>query len=95
MAFARVFNKRIQVSIILPYYAKASTVFQCLDRLSNQALVMCGADQLEVILVDDGSEGEDIGSRLPESVVYVWQRKNLFGGSRARNTAPRWLMAST
>ena len=89
MAFARVFNNRIQVSIILPYYEKASTVFQCLDRLSTQALVMCGADQLEVILVDDGTEGEDIVSRLPESVIYVWQRKNLFGGSRARNTGAK------
>jgi len=89
MAFARVLNTRVQVSIILNYYAKESTLFQCLDRLLNQTLVMCGQDQVEVILVDDGTEGETIRDRLPDSVIYLWQRKNRYGIARAKNTGAK------
>jgi hypothetical protein len=87
--FARVINRGVRVSVILPYFAKASTVFACLDRLRRQSLGLCARDEVEIILIDDGTEGEDLRSRLPDDVIYLWQRKRLFGAGRARNTGAK------
>jgi glycosyltransferase involved in cell wall biosynthesis len=89
MPFARVLNRDIRVSVILNYYEKESTLFQCIDRLLQQSLTMCAREQLEIILVDDGTEGEDVRDRLPDSVIYLWQRKNRYGITRAKNTGAK------
>jgi GT2 family glycosyltransferase len=89
MAFARVFNPAIRVSIVIPYFAKASTLLRCLDRLRHQSLLMCAPGEVEIIVVDDGTEGEDIRSTLPEEVTYLWQRKRRYGIARAKNTGAR------
>jgi glycosyltransferase involved in cell wall biosynthesis len=89
MAFARVRNPDVRVSVILNYFAKESTVFQCLESLLHQSLVMCSPEQVEIILVDDGTEGEAMRSKLPEQVIYLWQRKQMYGISRAKNTGAK------
>jgi GT2 family glycosyltransferase len=42
-------------------------------------------EAVEIILVDDGSEGSAVPGRLPPQVTYLWQRKNDYGISRAKN----------
>ncbi len=87
--FARIHNPAVRVSVIIPYFAKASTVFECISRLRAQSLQMCAPDEVEIIVIDDGSEGEDVRARLAEDVIYLWQRKRLFGAARARNTGAK------
>lgn len=79
----------VLVSFVITYYAKKSTIFEVLRGLEQQKLSTCAPDQFETIIVDDGTEGEDIHRELPASVFYLWQRKpeaGGFGASRARNT---------
>jgi glycosyltransferase involved in cell wall biosynthesis len=89
MVLARVRNPAVTVSVIVPYYDKSSTLVRCVEALLNQSDARQGAEALEVIVVDDGSRDDDIHNRLPERVVYIWQRKHLYGLSRARNTGAK------
>jgi glycosyltransferase involved in cell wall biosynthesis len=89
MTLARVLNPSVRVSVIMNYFEKESTVFQSLDRLLNQSVVMCSPEEIEIVIVDDGTEGGSLRRRLPESVTYLWQRKHLYGISRAKNTGAR------
>lgn len=86
---ARVSNPQILVSVILNYFAKASTVFECLKSLRAQTLLMCRPEHIEIILVDDGTEGESMRAELPEDVIYLWQRKDRYGICRAKNTGAK------
>jgi GT2 family glycosyltransferase len=87
------FNKsKTLLSIIITYYAKQSTIFDVLQSISNQSLQSCLPEQLETIIIDDGTEGEDLARRLPSEIVYLWQRKPAvggFGAARARNTGAK------
>ncbi len=85
----RVNNQDVLVSIIYNYYMKASTIFTSLERLQNQALTRCSAAEIEIIIIDDGSEGENIGEQLPHNVTYLWQRKFQYGIARAKNTGAK------
>lgn len=90
LRLAPIIKPSIALSVIITYYGKAATVLDCVDRLLNQSRLMCGADEVEVIIVDDGTEGnEDIRKRLPGEVTYVWQRKMGNGLCRARNTGAK------
>jgi glycosyltransferase involved in cell wall biosynthesis len=86
---ARINNPAIVVSVILNYYAKESTVTTCLERLLNQSSMLSTPDELEIILVDDGTEGEELRRRLPGKVTYLWQRKMQYGICRAKNTGAK------
>ena len=80
------------ISVIITYYAKQSTIFQVLDALDRQALRSCTAEQIEIIIIDDGTEGEEMHRKLPAEVIYLWQRKPAaggFGAARARNTGAK------
>ncbi len=89
MAFARIQNPAIRVSVIIPYFEKAPTVLACIERLRAQSHQKCAPDEVEIILIDDGTERDDIRARLPEDVIYLWQRKRFYGVSRARNTGAK------
>jgi glycosyltransferase involved in cell wall biosynthesis len=87
---APVNKSSIVVTVIITYYGKAETVLQCVDRLLSQSLLLCRSDEVEVIVVDDGTEGnEGVRHRLPGAVTYVWQRKMRNGLCRARNTGAK------
>jgi glycosyltransferase involved in cell wall biosynthesis len=83
---AKVVGEPKKITVIYNYYQKASTLFRSLESVQNQAWRRCKLSDLQIILVDDGTEDEDILDRLPDSVLYVWQRKNGYGISRAKNT---------
>lgn len=83
--FARTNNPSIKVSIIYNYYKKETTIFNSLASIAAQISKRCSPKEIEIIIVDDGSEGEDVSARLPEHVLYVWQRKFGYGISRAKN----------
>lgn len=87
--FAKVAGKRCKISVVYNYFQKASTLFRSLEALERQSWERCRPSDVEVILVDDGTEGESIVERLPDRVLYVWQRKFGYGICRAKNTGAR------
>lgn len=78
-----------RITVIYNYFKKESTLFQSLEALKNQTWKHCRPDDIEIVLVDDGSEGEDVVDRLPSDVRYLWQRKNGYGICRAKNIGAR------
>jgi len=87
--YGKVMGGQKLLSIIYNYYKKDTTVFQSLDSIKNQAWAQCTQNDVEIILVDDGTPGEPIADQLPEDVIYVWQRKIGYGICRAKNTGAR------
>jgi GT2 family glycosyltransferase len=87
--YAKVIGVAKLISVVIPYFRKSSTVLRCLEALRDQEYELCGRDDIEIIIVDDGTPGERIHERLPEDVHYVWQKKIGFGGCRARNTGAK------
>ncbi|SMH41567.1 glycosyltransferase family 2 protein [Azospirillum agricola] len=87
--FPKVFATGKLLSVIYPYYRKRDVLLRSLEHLRRQRLDGCRSDQIEVIVVDDGSPDDGIASVLPEEVVYLYQRKNGFGAARARNTGAK------
>jgi glycosyltransferase involved in cell wall biosynthesis len=87
--FCRINNDGIQVSVILNYYAKESTVFSALEKLQNQSLSLCAPEAIEIIIVDDGTPGEPLSEKLPNYINYVWQRKFGYGLCRAKNSGAK------
>jgi glycosyltransferase involved in cell wall biosynthesis len=87
--FARVNNPAIVVSVIVNYYDRESTIDRVVERVLGQSLCLCAPEQLEVIVVDDGSERGELHRTLPDPVIYLWQRKRRYGISRAKNTGAR------
>jgi GT2 family glycosyltransferase len=88
----RVNNPDVMVSVVITYYAKQSTIFDVLQGLREQSLRSCLPEQIETIIVDDGTEGEDMAQRLPPESIYLWQKKPTaggFGAARARNTGAK------
>jgi cellulose synthase/poly-beta-1,6-N-acetylglucosamine synthase-like glycosyltransferase len=88
-AFARVNNPAIVVSVIVNYYERESTIHPVVERLLGQSVSLCRPDQIEVIVVDDGSERGELHRKLPDRVIYLWQRKRRYGISRAKNTGAK------
>lgn len=86
--FAHVNNSQIKISIIYNYFAKQSTVYKSLASIANQHLTLCSPSELEIIIVDDGTENENL-TELPNNVIYLWQRKFGYGISRAKNTGAK------
>src|SRR5260221_12826992 len=76
----RVSNPDVLVSVIITYYAKQSTILDVLQGIRGQSLQSCRPEQIETIVIDDGTEGEDIAQRLPPETIYLWQRKPTAGG---------------
>ena len=75
--------------MIFNYFEKESTVFDAIEALRNQAWQRCSPEDIEIILVDDGSQNEQLLEKLPEDVLYLWQRKVGYGICRAKNTGAR------
>jgi hypothetical protein len=88
-ALPRINNPDVVVSVIVNYYAKRETVRSVIDRLLGQSLMLCAPDEIEIILIDDGSEGEDLRKDLPPRVTYLWQRRMEYGICRAKNTGAK------
>jgi predicted O-methyltransferase YrrM len=86
---ARIIDPTIVVSIIVNYYQRESTLFAVIESLLEQKLHSCTMDQIEVIIVDDGTDGGSVRDRLPAKVTYLWQRKDQYGISRAKNMGAR------
>ncbi|WP_448207925.1 glycosyltransferase family 2 protein [Azospirillum sp. sgz302134] len=86
--FAKVMGRTARVSAVIPYYRRRDVLLRCLACLRAQDREECAAHELEVIVVDDGS-GDDVEEHLPPDVLYIRQRRNGFGASRARNTGAR------
>jgi glycosyltransferase involved in cell wall biosynthesis len=87
--FGRVNNPAIVVSVIVNYYDRESTIYPVVERLLGQSLSLCESEQVEVIVVDDGSERAELHRTLPDPVIYLWQRKRRYGISRAKNTGAK------
>src|SRR4051812_35744823 len=87
--FAKVAASPKVVSIIYNYYRKIDTVLQSIESIDQQVLEHCRRDDIEIILVDDGTQGENLLEMLPPSVIYLWQRKIGYGICRAKNTGAR------
>lgn len=77
------------VSVIFNYYEKSATVFDAIGSIESQVLSRCSARDIEVIVIDDGTEGEATRHEFPEHVNYIWQRKNGYGIARAKNTGAK------
>jgi glycosyltransferase involved in cell wall biosynthesis len=87
--FCHINNDDIKISVILNYYSKESTVYTALEKLSNQFLSLCSSEEIEIIIIDDGTEGEELCKKLPNNITYLWQRKFGYGISRAKNTGAK------
>ncbi len=87
--FSHVNNVTIKISIIFNYYSKESTVFKALESLQKQSLSLCSPDEIEIIIIDDGTAAENLYEKLPNNIIYLWQRKFGYGISRAKNTGAK------
>jgi glycosyltransferase involved in cell wall biosynthesis len=87
--FAKVAASPKVVSIIYNYYRKIDTVLQSIQSIEQQVLEHCRLEDIEIILIDDGTQGENLPEMLPPSVLYLWQRKIGYGICRAKNTGAR------
>jgi GT2 family glycosyltransferase len=91
-SFYRINNPDIVVSVVINYYRKQSTIFSVLEKLSRQSLHSCAPQQIEIIIVDDGTEDDGICDDLPPEVIYLWLRKvgeARYGICRAKNTGAK------
>jgi glycosyltransferase involved in cell wall biosynthesis len=82
-------NNKIKVSIFFNYYSKESTIYSALECLYKQSLNLCSSEEIEIIIIDDGTVGEDLSKNLPDNIIYLWQRKFGFGVCRAKNTGAK------
>lgn len=87
--FPKIISTPKKVTVVYNYFQKESTIFKSLESLGAQDWRECGADDLEIILIDDGTVGENVVERLPAWVHYLWQRKNGYGICRAKNTGAK------
>ena len=87
--FCRVNNNKIKISIIINYFSKESTVLNSLASIQKQTLNLCSPEEIEIIIVDDGTVGENILEKLPNNIIYLWQRKFGYGISKAKNTGAK------
>lgn len=81
-----------RVSVIYPHHDRPEVLLRSLERLWRQDWAECRPEEMEVIVVDDGSPAaaaQTLVEALPEQVLYLRQRRNGFGASRARNTGAR------
>lgn len=82
--FAKIFGVKKTISIIIPYYRKKETLPAVLSALDCQKLETLQSEDIEILVIDDGSD-DGVVDILPESVIYIRQRRIGFGLSRARN----------
>lgn len=81
-----------QVSVIYPHHDRSEVLLRSLEQVRRQDWTECQRDEVEIIVIDDGSpheSAEALAAVLPEEVLYLRQRRNGFGASRARNTGAR------
>jgi glycosyltransferase involved in cell wall biosynthesis len=82
---ARVNRPGVLVSVVVNHFERELTIYRVVERVMNQQLSECSAGDIEVVVVDDGSEHGTLAERLPDSVTYVWQRRDRYGIARAKN----------
>jgi glycosyltransferase involved in cell wall biosynthesis len=82
---SRINRTDVLVSVVVNYFDREATIYRVIDRLLNQRIENCSSDQIELIVVDDGSENGRVSEMLPGCVTYVWQRKDRYGIARAKN----------
>lgn len=87
--FAKIAAPGKLISVIYNYFEKESTVLRSIESLDKQNWQRCRREDIEIILIDDGSDANKIATQLPEDVIYTWQRKNRYGICRAKNTGAR------
>lgn len=87
--YAKVIGEQKLISVVIPYFRKESTVFRCLEALRDQEYALCDRDDIEIIIVDDGTPDKTIHERLPDDVHYLWQKKIQYGICRAKNTGAK------
>lgn len=76
-----------KVSVIIPSYNSADTLFSTLETLNNQLLSETEFKLLEVIVIDDGST-DDTGSKIKGKIykfLLKYFKQNNLGRSAARN----------
>lgn len=86
--FAKMARRGCLISVVYPYYCKRDVLLRSIEHLRSQAKDL-DKETVEIIVVDDGSPEDGVENLLPEDVHYLWQRRNGFGASRARNTGAR------
>jgi glycosyltransferase involved in cell wall biosynthesis len=85
-------NPNIVVSFVINYYSKQSTIFSVVETILSQSLHSCTPEEIEIIIIDDGTQGESMCQDLPPRVIYLWQRKLgeiPYGICRAKNTGAK------
>jgi len=85
----RINNDNIKISIVMNYYAKESTVQTALEKLAHQSYKLCSPEEVEIMIIDDGTEGEKLPESLAPNIHYIWQRKFGYGLCRAKNTGAK------
>ena len=87
--FGKIAGPAKKITVVYNYFNMESTLFKSLESLQNQTWNLCQPDEVQIILVDDGTAGETMWDRLPENVLYLWQKKVGYGICRAKNTGAR------
>ena len=82
--FGYIFNPTTKVSFVYPFFNKADTILRSIESIKSQRISYPDIN-IEIIVVDDGSEQPTIAEKLPSDVIYVWRNKFNYGISRSRN----------
>lgn len=83
-SFSKVLGRTKSISFIFTYYKKEKDILRSIKSLKNQRLKILNEDDIEIIVVDDGSE-KLLDHKLDDDIIYVRRNKFKYGISRSRN----------
>ena len=82
--FPRVLSREKLITIIVPHYNKFDELPRLFKSIKNQQLKTLNVDDIEIIVVDDGSPNIKPSS-FPSDVLVIQLAKHGFGASKCRN----------
>lgn len=83
-SFSKILGQTKTISFIFTYYEKKDVIKKSIDSLKNQSFKTLSKDDIEIIVIDDGSQSL-LDDFLDEDVIYIRRNKFKYGISRSRN----------
>ena len=82
--FSKVIGPSKTISFIFPYFKKEKEIINAIKTLKNQDFKKLTLDDIEIIVVEDGSN-DLLDGKLDDDIIYLRRNKFDYGISRSRN----------